>query len=70
MQEIKISLDTKSFTTKPTKFEITIFIQIPEERIEAWGPAVNLMYSQLIRYLERRPENTALKEQIHHTYCC
>ena len=33
-----------------------IFIQIPEERIEAWGPAVNLMYSQLIRYLERRPE--------------
>lgn len=33
-----------------------IFLRIPEERIEQWGAAVNLMYTQLIRYLERRPD--------------
>jgi len=33
-----------------------IFLRIPEDRIEQWGAAINLMYSQLIHYLERRPE--------------
>lgn len=33
-----------------------IFLRIPADKIEQWGPAVNLMYSQLFRYLERRPE--------------
>lgn len=33
-----------------------IFLRIPEERIEQWSGAVNLMYAQLIRHLERRPD--------------
>ncbi|MBD5472846.1 MAG: type IV secretory system conjugative DNA transfer family protein [Lachnospiraceae bacterium] len=33
-----------------------IFIQIPEEQIEQWSGAINLMYTQLIRHLERRPD--------------
>ena len=33
-----------------------IFLCIPENRIEQWSGAVNLMYTQLIRYLERRPD--------------
>lgn len=33
-----------------------IFLRIPPNRIEQWGGAINLMYTQLIRYLERRPE--------------
>lgn len=33
-----------------------IFLRIPVDRIEQWGGAINLMYTQLIRYLERRPE--------------
>lgn len=33
-----------------------IFLRIPEDKIEVWSGAFNLMYSQLIRYLERRPE--------------
>lgn len=33
-----------------------IFLRIPASRIEQWGPAVNLMYTQLIRYLQRRPD--------------
>lgn len=33
-----------------------IFLRIPADKIEQWGGAVNLMYSQLIRYFERRPE--------------
>ena len=33
-----------------------IFLQIPEEKIEQWSGAINLMYTQLIRYLERRPD--------------
>lgn len=33
-----------------------IFLRIPADKIEQWGTAVNLMYSQLFRYLERRPE--------------
>ena len=33
-----------------------IFIRIPPHRVEQWGSMVNLLYAQLIRYLERRPE--------------
>lgn len=33
-----------------------IFLRIPAHRVETWGRAVNLMYTQLVRYLERRPE--------------
>lgn len=33
-----------------------IFLHIPEDRIEQWSGAVNLMYTQLIRHLERRPD--------------
>ena len=33
-----------------------IFLRIPESKIDAWGGAINVMYSQLIRYLERRPD--------------
>ena len=33
-----------------------IFLHIPAERIEQWGGAINLMYAQLIRYLERRAD--------------
>ncbi|MBP0965362.1 MAG: type IV secretory system conjugative DNA transfer family protein [Oscillospiraceae bacterium] len=33
-----------------------IFLRVPEERIVQWGPIVNLMYSQLIHCLMRRPD--------------
>lgn len=33
-----------------------IFLRIPANKIEQWGGAINLMYTQLIRCLERRPE--------------
>lgn len=33
-----------------------IFLRIPADKIEQWSGAVNLMYSQLIRHFERRPE--------------
>lgn len=33
-----------------------IFLRIPPDKINQWGYAINLMYAQLIRYLERRPE--------------
>ena len=33
-----------------------IFLRIPAERIEQWGKAINLMYAQLFRHLERRPD--------------
>lgn len=33
-----------------------IFLRIPSDKISQWGSAINLMYAQLIRYLERRPE--------------
>lgn len=36
--------------------EYNIFLRIPANRIEQWGGAINLMYTQLIRHLERRPE--------------
>lgn len=33
-----------------------IFLRIPADKIEAWSGAINLIYSQLFRYLERRKE--------------
>ena len=33
-----------------------VFFQIPAEKIEAWSPAIRLMVVQMIRSLERRPE--------------
>ena len=33
-----------------------IFLRIPADKIEQWRGAINLMYTQLIRHLERRPE--------------
>ena len=33
-----------------------IFLRIPADKIEAWSGAINLIYSQLFRYLERRQE--------------
>lgn len=33
-----------------------IFLRIPADKVEQWGGAINLMYTQLIRFLERRPE--------------
>lgn len=33
-----------------------IFLRIPADKVEQWGGAINLMYTQLIRHLERRPE--------------
>lgn len=36
--------------------EYNIFLRIPANRIEQWSGAINLMYTQLIRHLERRPQ--------------
>lgn len=33
-----------------------VFLRIPADKIEQWSGTVNLMYTQLIRHLERRPE--------------
>ena len=33
-----------------------IFLCIPPDKLESWSWVVNLMYAQLIRHLERRPE--------------
>ena len=40
--------------------EFNIFLRIPADKIEQWGGAVNLMYTQLIRHLERRPDKYSL----------
>lgn len=36
--------------------EKVIFLSIPTDKIDAWGKMITLMYKQLFRYLERRPE--------------
>jgi len=33
-----------------------IFLRVPQDKIGLWGSAINLMYAQLLRYLERRAE--------------
>ena len=45
----------KSFTWQDME-RYNIFLRIPAERIEQWGRAINLMYAQLLRYLERRTD--------------
>jgi len=36
--------------------ECNIFLRIPADKVDEWSSAVTLMYAQLIRYFERRPE--------------
>lgn len=36
--------------------EHNIFLRIPADKMDQWSCAINLLYTQLIRYLERRPE--------------
>lgn len=38
-----------------------IFLRIPPDKVKAWGSAINLMYTQLIRYLEQRPEKHSVQ---------
>lgn len=40
-----------------------IFLRIPSDKISQWGSAINLMYAQLIRYLERRLEQYSVEGQ-------
>ena len=44
-----------SFTWEDLE-EKVIFLSIPTDKIDAWGKMIALMYKQLFRYLERRPE--------------
>ena len=34
----------------------TVFLCVPADKLDVWGPCINMMIAQLIRYLERRPE--------------
>lgn len=36
--------------------EYNVFLSIPEDKLEQWGGIVNLIYTQLIHYLMRRPD--------------
>ena len=47
--------DAKYFTWEDME-RFNVFLKIPPDKISQWGCAVNLMYAQLIRFLERRPE--------------
>lgn len=49
-----------SFTWEDLE-ENVIFLCIPAEKIDAWGKTIALMYKQLFRYLERRPEKYSQK---------
>lgn len=42
-----------------------IFLRIPAHKVEQWSGAINLMYAQLFRYLERRPERYAPESTAH-----
>lgn len=45
-----------------------IFLRIPADKVEQWGGAINLMLTQLLHYLERRPEKHSLEaEQVPQT---
>ena len=39
--------------------QYNIFLRIPENQIDQWSGAINLMLTQLIRHLERRPDKYA-----------
>lgn len=43
------------FTWKDLE-QANVFLRIPGDKIGQWSGAINLMYAQLIRYLERRPD--------------
>lgn len=45
----------KCFSGKDIE-KYSIFIRIPGDKIERWGKSINMIYTQLIHYLERRPE--------------
>lgn len=34
--------------------QCNVFLRIPDDKIETWGPAINLLLGQLIQYLQRR----------------
>ena len=34
----------------------SIFLRVPQDKADIWAPALNLMIAQMIRFLERRPE--------------
>lgn len=38
-----------------------IFLRIPADKVEQWGGAINLMLTQLLHYLERRPEKHSVE---------
>ena len=40
-----------------------IFLRIPADKVEQWGGAINLMLTQLLHYLERRPEKHSLEAE-------
>lgn len=42
-----------------------IFLRIPAHKVEQWSGAINLMYAQLFRYLERRPERYTPESAAH-----
>ena len=44
-----------------------IFPRIPESYLGQWSGAINLMYTQLIRFLERRPDMHSSKGKKKHT---
>lgn len=41
--------------------EFNVFLKIPENRIEQWSGLINLMYSQLMHYLELRPDKYSIE---------
>lgn len=57
----RVNKEESDYFTWQDLDEYNIFLQIPEEKIEQWSGAINLMYTQLIRYLERRPDQHSTK---------
>ena len=57
----RVDQDGTDYFTWQDLNKYNIFLQIPEEKLEQWSGAINLMYTQLIRYLERRPDKYSLE---------
>lgn len=57
----RIAKEENDYFTWQDLDKYNIFLQIPEEKIDQWSGAINLMYTQLIRYLERRPDKYSLE---------
>lgn len=53
---LDIGSGRKKYFTWDDLNDYNIFLKIPANRIEQWGPIINLMYTQLFQFLERRPE--------------